>query len=366
MTQSTRPARPMGGGWEGGDARVRCRACESPEMVEEVRMGDFLGSRCKECQTLSFYTEDDVRPERYARMYSSESSDEQFDGSIARLRLRCLQNLNPKWVPPPRLRTTDRLIVDRILNRRGRSARVLDVGCGSGRVLQALARNGAEVMGVEVTPSLVGDLVSAGIPAVNSDGDGLPSAAVSFRPQVVLLIEVLEHLDDPQALLRDIRDRCPRAELIVSVPSPDRRAARRGEWEPWDWPPNHLTRFSVAGLSQLLESAGYEAQVLTPRAGSSDAVPTWWRVFPSKILAVRRSSRRTNLLSRPQPESVSDSSQAILGLAFLWIAWAHERLGRVLGALRQLRGSYSADSIVGTGVTKRTPRGEGQQDVTAR
>jgi 2-polyprenyl-6-hydroxyphenyl methylase / 3-demethylubiquinone-9 3-methyltransferase len=83
--------------------------------------------------------------------------------------------------------------------------RMLDVGCGGGILSESMARHGAEVLGIDVTPR---NIIVAG---KHAEGRGL---AVSYRHvaledlaedgfDVVLNMEVIEHVVDPQAFLRE-------------------------------------------------------------------------------------------------------------------------------------------------------------------
>lgn len=81
-----------------------------------------------------------------------------------------------------------------------RGARVLDVGAGIGHVSQAL-RNGApdaHVLCMEPEPRAASHLRSQGFDVVERFAEVEPVDAV-------LLIEVIEHVDDPVGLLRDCR-----------------------------------------------------------------------------------------------------------------------------------------------------------------
>ncbi len=85
-------------------------------------------------------------------------------------------------------------------------ARVLDVGCGGGLLAEALARRGAKVQAIDLSPAMI---TTARLHAAES---GL---AIDYRVQdaallaqqsphefdVVCCMEMLEHLPDPQAFL---------------------------------------------------------------------------------------------------------------------------------------------------------------------
>lgn len=79
-----------------------------------------------------------------------------------------------------------------------RGAKVLDVGCGDGKISRAIAdaRPDIEVRGIEVF--LRGDSL---IPIEPYDGEKIPFADDSF--DAVMMVDVLHHTHDPSILLRE-------------------------------------------------------------------------------------------------------------------------------------------------------------------
>ncbi len=135
--------------------------------------------------------------------------------------------------------------------------RVLDVGCGRGLVLNALAEEGVACTGVErerdaamgidprVELVVVDDLVDAKLPAASF-------GAVMFR-------HVLEHLRAPAAALREARRLLhPRGRLYAEVPDFGSTQARvLGRfWFHLD-PPRHLHQFTRASVTRMIEDAGF-------------------------------------------------------------------------------------------------------------
>lgn len=139
---------------------------------------------------------------------------------------------------------------------RGR-ARVLDVGCGRGVILGALADRGFEVHGVEISEDAArGADPRAEIRVAPTLADaGYPDA---FFDQVIIW-HVFEHLEDPRATLASIhRILKPGGRFIIAVPNFSSRQARLTgpAWFHLDLP-RHLYQFPLAALNDLLRQTGF-------------------------------------------------------------------------------------------------------------
>lgn len=129
--------------------------------------------------------------------------------------------------------------------------RLIDVGCGLGFYGRGLLADGYDWLGVEVDPADCAELTRSGLPCRQVDGKSLPFSDCSF--DAALCIEVLEHVDEPHAFLREIR-RVSSCKLIVSVPNcellgylHDRLAV------PWHMlEPDHKNFFTRWSLGALL------------------------------------------------------------------------------------------------------------------
>lgn len=151
-------------------------------------------------------------------------------------------------------------------NWRGRT--VVDLGCGGGLLAVPLARAGARVIGIDVAPRalrsarreqpdgwlpVVADLVTPPIPAASAD--------------VALLADVLEHVDDPAAVVRAAATMLrPGGSLFVNTIARTRRsrwlAIRLAEglgyvprgthrWEQFVDPPEVAAAAAAGGLVQV-------------------------------------------------------------------------------------------------------------------
>ncbi len=147
--------------------------------------------------------------------------------------------------------------------------RVLEVGCGAGRFLRAIsvARPGLVRVGCDVSRSALARLAAEApeieIRAIEGEG-GLPAADAEF--DAVLALDVLEHLEDPDAMLAESwRVLAPGGILHLHVP------CEGDVLSPWRWLPaqagerglkrrfgGHLQRFRRAELLARVEAAGFE------------------------------------------------------------------------------------------------------------
>jgi 2-polyprenyl-3-methyl-5-hydroxy-6-metoxy-1,4-benzoquinol methylase len=108
----------------------------------------------------------------------------------------------------------DRALVDFVVEHGGAS--VLDLGCGLGGYSRALAERGREVRALDVVPEYVERARALGVEADVYDGERIPLEDGSV--DTVILLEVLEHLDDPRSLLQEAR-RVAKGNVLVTTPN---------------------------------------------------------------------------------------------------------------------------------------------------
>jgi len=100
----------------------------------------------------------------------------------------------------------------------GQGLELLDVGCADGYLSRLFAERGYSVTAIDAPSARTRELPS-GIRFVEADLDrGLPHAEQSF--DVVVCADVLEHLRNPEAFLRQVRaNLAPGGRLITSLPN---------------------------------------------------------------------------------------------------------------------------------------------------
>jgi glycosyltransferase involved in cell wall biosynthesis len=87
--------------------------------------------------------------------------------------------------------------------RKHRPKQILDLGCGPGFVAQRCRELGAHVIGADVHPPLPGTVDE--FRQINLESGLTPQDAFSF--DMILLLDVIEHLADPEQFLVDLRNR---------------------------------------------------------------------------------------------------------------------------------------------------------------
>jgi SAM-dependent methyltransferase len=129
--------------------------------------------------------------------------------------------------------------------------RILDAGCGSGRFMVELAKIGT-VTGVELSDTSVslarerhlGDVVAGSVLE-------MPFPENSF--DVAVSLDVIEHLDDDLAALRELRRTvAPGGALLVTVP------AYQWLWSGHDEINHHHRRYTRRSLQRVAEQAGWQ------------------------------------------------------------------------------------------------------------
>ena len=206
---------------------------------------------------------------------------------------------------------------------------ILDVGCGDGLFFERLEEFGAVVEGLEPDATLVAD------PRWRSQIRTLPlgpGACDAGASDLVLMLDVLEHIADDRDALRAVRDALsPGGFLLLTVP------ALAALWSRHDEANEHHRRYGPMGLREVLEASGLEVVTLRyffawtvapllvrrwlapagvgPRAGSGSgaadyAVP----VPPPRLASCSRGSAASNTRPR-QADPLAGGQYSLLAVA---------------------------------------------------
>ena len=204
-------------------------------------------------------------------------------------------------------RVREEIVLARIaaLLERVPQARILDVGCGAGLFFDALEQFG-EVEGIE---SDSGAIRYSGKWRDRIHHGYLDAAFTPRAPyDLILMLDVLEHLDDPVLLLRRAATLLGEGgRILITVP------AYNWLWTKHDDLNHHVQRFTASGMNRTIEMAG-----LTTMATSY--------LFPSLVLpkalvrAVEAVRGGAPAVPQIPPPAVNRAAQIVLRAehAFAW------------------------------------------------
>jgi 2-polyprenyl-3-methyl-5-hydroxy-6-metoxy-1,4-benzoquinol methylase len=220
--------------------------------------GSYVYQECERCGSLTLANPPDLAPhypERYYRHIEARFS--------ARWRpvVKAMRVIHDRWVP----------CVSPLTGRwgvglRGASAaskRVLDVGCGAGRMLERVRDQGMrDLTGVDpygASESIGTHGPWGSLRLIRGLVEDVPGAF-----DVIVLNHSLEHVDDPSAVLSAVRARLsPHGFAVVRTPVIGYAWRRFGRcWVQLD-APRHLTIFSAPGLRACAARAGLAIESIT-------------------------------------------------------------------------------------------------------
>ena len=132
-------------------------------------------------------------------------------------------------------------------------ARILDVGCGGGLLVEELAARGfTGAQGIDAAAAAVSAAQRQGIDAV-SQGDGTNTGFEDNRFDVVIASDVLEHiLNESEALNEWQRIVRPGGHVLIFVP------AFSFLWSEHDVVNQHFRRYSRSQLQSVVLGAGFD------------------------------------------------------------------------------------------------------------
>jgi SAM-dependent methyltransferase len=171
------------------------------------------------------------------------------------------ENSSP-YVLKPQAHSSHSILLE-LVPENGNGRRLLDVGCADGYLSQRFADRGFSVTAIDA-PGPQQRVMPHGIRYLEADLDGgLPLSEVNF--DFVVCADILEHLRDPESILRQIRSQiAERGKLIASLPNSGNIYFRLnvlfGRFPAHDrglFDRTHLHFYTWEGWSSLLERNGF-------------------------------------------------------------------------------------------------------------
>ena len=159
---------------------------------------------------------------------------------------------------------------------------VLDVGANTGETLLALRARGIEAAGLEPNPKAVAIARAAGLDMMEAPIEGAQLPHGYFKS--ILLSQVLEHVDDPAAVLEIVRSAL-HPDGVVYIVVPNTRSVWRRifgrDWVHWHVP-FHLYHHTERSLARLCAQHGLRVRRV------SNVTPGEWLLMS---LEARRNAR---------------------------------------------------------------------------
>jgi 2-polyprenyl-3-methyl-5-hydroxy-6-metoxy-1,4-benzoquinol methylase len=145
-------------------------------------------------------------------------------------------------------------LLDHVLDRHPEIRSLLDVGAGTGLLVDAARRRGLNAIGIEPSRALTAHANQSGIPVIEGI---LPHAALEDRAfDLVTLVDVIEHVPQPVDLLRRCAGRLtPTGFLVVVTPDITSVPARLMGKRWWHYRLAHIGYFSPRSLAAAAEQA---------------------------------------------------------------------------------------------------------------
>lgn len=191
--------------------------------------------------------------------------------------------------------------------------RALEIGCGSGGLLQDVVGMGWQAVGIDFDAAAVASARDRGLDVRVGDLASQSFADQSF--DAVLMNHVIEHLPDPVATLQEIkRILRPGGRLLCATPNGHSWGSRHfgHNWRGLE-PPRHIQIFTRDALRSAAQQAGFSQTVVHVTVRSS-----------IQIL------KESLLLENPQANTAKISVRLYLELIWLW-EWLLTKVGMDAG-----------------------------------
>lgn len=161
--------------------------------------------------------------------------------------------------------------------------KILDIGCGTGKLVELLMGKGAEVEGVEVSGYAVGIASSKDLKVIRGD---IMSHTDSSVYDIITAFDIIEHVPDIKAFLNKVRTILKDDGVFIFL-TPDAGSGKalieRENWYGYNSSLEHLYYFSITSLRYVFMNIfGYESILYQAVAPDGEGILGFIRKNPSE------------------------------------------------------------------------------------
>jgi SAM-dependent methyltransferase len=168
--------------------------------------------------------------------------------------------------------------------------KLLDIGAGSGIMVEAALENGYRAVGIEPSRWLQQNAAKRNLPILQGT---FPHPEITGTFDIITFVDVIEHVTHPGSILTQISQSLTDDGILVLV-TPDVRsvAARLLRFRWWHYRFAHIGYFNRKNLTFLLEKTGFNIIRITR--------PSWY--FTLRYLGIRFVSFLPKVIQFPLPK----------------------------------------------------------------
>jgi 2-polyprenyl-3-methyl-5-hydroxy-6-metoxy-1,4-benzoquinol methylase len=252
----------------GADMERDCPLCGAPGARGRL-LFEKLGMkivRCPDCGLT--YSRNVLREAFDRRLYVDSASQSSYQDLKRNEAYASLESVKCRY------------IVQRLGDFHAAPGRMLDIGPGNGRLLEAAAAAGWDTLGIEANAEFARLCRERGVPVLEGFfPDVLPQ---DRRFEAIALLDVIEHLHQPLTLLRTAASRLASGGvLVVQVPNIDSLLVQLEGARNTNFCHGHWSHFNLSTLQELGRRAGLEPLAAESIITEIDRI----RAFPPEAIA---------------------------------------------------------------------------------
>ena len=233
-----------------------CPICNNKNSKHYVTVYDFIYDECDACGHIFCATRPDI--EKTKNLYTTDSDEKSVQAKIYlndSLYLKRTQTIAQPKVEFVMEYLSEKRSIDNL--------KWIDVGSGTGEVLNACLKLGIEAIGVESDPNEAAFAVDKGFKVINKIMDDYNSYEIIKNADIVSAFNVLEHVHEPIKFLKNLIGSNDNQIVVFEVPRHPSLSSFLNQCFPEQacrhiYPPDHLHIFTESSINKMLDQCDLE------------------------------------------------------------------------------------------------------------